>query len=131
MDTKTFLKLYTKPLSKLHLKGVHFLKKDENDQGKKYYHFIGLFELKLPVEFQNEKNPNKNKEKVLKDLKDKLDYSSFIYRKKYNRKIKKNGETANWDFNYIFDFTPTNIVDYNIIENDDKLELQVIGYGKF
>ena len=133
MKVEEFLEIYKHPMSKLTFKGVKLIKADKNGVGRLYYHFIGKFELTALQQMVILENPNENKDVVLKALKTLTeDDVSLIYRKKFTRKVKygKN-DNRKWKFDYVFDFNPFNIVDYNIDKEKELMELQVLGYGMF
>ena len=131
MNVNEFLEIYKHPMSKLMFKKVKFVRSEKTFTGRLYYHFIGLFEFVLPPTFSLVDNFNENKDELLSEIKKIDDDFSLVYRKKFTRKVKSNDKNKKWKFEYMFDFNPKNIVDYEIDENDNKMKLQVIGYGIF
>ena len=133
MKTEDFLEIYKHSMAKLLFKRVKLTKSDKNGTGRLYYHFIGEFEFVPPESILSMKDPNANKDSVLKGLKaiDKDDLS-LIYRKKFTRKITyKKTKKIKWKFDYIFDFKPFNIVDYNVDKKTGRMIIEVMGYGMF
>jgi len=129
MDLQTFLEIFKVPMHKLQFISVKLLKKDQTLREKEYFHFIGKFEFVPPDPILN--SPDDNKESVLNALKTHIDDGSFVFRKKYTRKIKKGDENNKWVFNYVFDFNPANIMDYELDKENKKMYLYVVGYGTF
>ena len=134
-SVEEFLEIYRHPFHKLNLVAVKFLKVDSNKDGRQYYHFIGLFECELPDSMKN--FDMTKKDEVLKSILNESGISA-VYRKKFTRKLKKEDQNINWTFNYIFDFDPRNVVDFEIKDmqvqgggTEKILTMKVKGYGLF
>ena len=133
MKVEDFLEIYKHPMSRLVFKKVKLIKSDKNGTGRLYYHFIGQFEFVAIDSILSLSDPNADKDIVLKGLKALGDDNvSFVFRKKFTRKVKyKKSEEKKWKFEYIFDFKPFNVVDYNVDKKSKRMQLQVTGYGLF
>lgn len=128
---KDFLAIYKSPFHKIIFDKVKMVKMDRSDFGGPYYHFIGKFRFKPCASILENKNYLNDKDSILKGLKAIDDTFGMEFRKKLTKRIKKNGELTKWTFNFIFDFHPKNIVDFDIDYENQQIELKVYGYGNF
>lgn len=128
---KDFLSIYKHPFHKIVFDKVKVVKMDMSKSGNPYYHFIGKFRFKPCSSILTNTQFNNNKDSILKGLKSIDDTFGMEFRKKMTKKIKKNDKLIKWAFNYVFDFHPKNIVDFNVDYNNGQIELQVYGYGTF
>ena len=128
---KDFLSIYKSPFHKIAFDKVKFVKIDMSKFGGSYYHFIGKFRFKPCQSVLQNKDLMENKDSILKGLKNIDDTFGMEFRKKFTKKIRKNKKMVKWAFNFVFDFHPKNIVDFNIDYKNETIELQVYGYGNF
>ena len=131
MDVATFLLIFDYPLRMFRLKGVKFLHEDRNQNGSKYFHFLGLFTFMLPAEMMNVEDSDDEKRLLLATLMSMKNEGGKSYRKKYTRRVEKNGKKDQWTFEYYFDIVPANIRDYEIDREKNTMKLVVKGYGTF
>lgn len=128
---RDFISIYKSPFHKIVFDKVKLVKIDKSKAGNIYYHFIGKFRFIPCKKIFNNEDVLQNKNEILKGLKSIEDDFGMEFRKKFTKKMTKNGETHKWAFNFIFDFHPKNIVDFNIDCKNEKMEIMVYGYGIF
>ena len=128
---RDFLTIYKSPFHKLVFDKVKLIRIDKPSFGSPYYHFIGRFRFSCNATILNNPQVLENKQSIVKGLHNVDDDFSVEFRKKFTRKVKNKGKLNKWCFNYVFDFHPKNIVDFDIDVENNKLILEVSGYGLF
>lgn len=124
-----FLTIYKHPFHKLVFDKVRMIRIDKPMVGSPYYHFIGRFRMKCNAEILSNPEVLSNRQSIIKGLASVDDNFSVEFRRKFTRKLKKNKDCNKWCFNYVFDFHPKNIVDFDI--SNGNLIIEVRGYGQF
>lgn len=128
---EVFLEFYKKPVRSLTLVGVKLLNSENIVSGRSYYNFIGLFWCEALDSFiDNADELNKHSMIILNKLRTK-EQISVSFRKKYTNKIHKENSDIVWHFNYVFDFSVKNIIDFQVLTDKKILELKVMGNGQF
>ena len=126
-----FLDLYKEPLKKLSFDKVKLIKSLKNENNRNYYEFYGLFSLDIPNYFIHIEELQKNKNEILNYFKKLKDNYSVNFKKKYTKKVFNNGKLDNnWCFEYVFDFKPQNIIDYDFFSKD-RMSIIIRGFGQF
>lgn len=129
MNTEEFMDIYSKSLPKLTFKAVKFDKMDYNPSEKVYYHFIGKFKCK-PYDLDKVQITEEEKNRILNDCLGMTEGPNRIFRRKYTKKTENDKRRkSTWQFDFCFDFVPSNLVDFEI--EGEFLVLFVRGYGTF
>lgn len=128
MNREDFLQIFKSGFHKLTLRKLVKIGESNNDSGRKYDDYLGLFEFIPPEQVWLDNAPIDYDflKSLLKEFDEEL--SNVIVRQ-YTRKVLKNSKTLKKTVTkYVFDIVPKNIVSFRFNSETRTMKLVVRGY---
>lgn len=127
MNKDDFLQIFKTGFHKLSLKKLVKIRDEQNEHGRKYEVYLGLFEFTPPYQVWSEEQIDYDFLKsLLKEFDEEL--SNCIVRK-FTKKVYHNDKMVKKEVQkYIFDIIPANILSFRFNVKEKTMRLVVKGY---